>query len=306
MLVSDAVQTVRSMVLGSALDDVSVLDAAYDPVLDSSITLRYAKRAITPGSILSVGLNTFLVLEITTDGTDIVVHPSADGGPNVAAAAGTLVHVRPAFTTYSIFRELVGEIVSLSSPASGVFATALFQSEGNSFVDGVYSIDPDDLAAGRSIIGLVRAEYRIGDTEAWHTFQDCEWQPSGHVVRVFADPPRATEYLFTFSTTFGTPTALTDDLDTFGVSDGIADVAVLGAAAQMALTWEGRRMNPTTQGDTRRSAEIAATGSSSLARQFRARQKERLNEEIARLIKQYGYRQNIASGGSTWFNTVNR
>lgn len=302
MLLSEAVQSVRSMVTGSALDDISMLDVAYDPVTDASITLRYPKRAIVPGTVLSVGLNTFLALEVTTDGTEVVVHASADGGPNVAAAAGSLVYVRPTFTTYAVAREIIGEINSMSSPASGVFATAMFQSEGNSYQDGVYIIDPDDLATGRSIIGLVRAEYRVGDTDAWQTFTDCEWQPSGHVVRVFSDPIRSTEYLFTFATTFGTPVNLTDDLTTFGITDGLAEVAVLGAAAQMALTWEGQRVQPRSQGDSRRPDEVGATANASLARQYRMRQKERLNEEIARLIKQYGIRQNMVSGGSTWFS----
>jgi len=173
-----------------------------------------------------------------------------------------------------------------------------------SYVDGVYVIDTDDIPAGRSIIRLVKAEYRISDTEAWQSFADCEWQPSAGVVRVFADPPSATEYVFTFATTFGTPSALSDDLDTLGVTDDFADIPILGAAATIALSWEGRRTQPLSQGDSRKAQEVGQSSNASLSRQYRLRQRERIDEEYARLVSKYGIRLNNSSGGTSWQTVV--
>jgi hypothetical protein len=300
MLLRDAVQSVRSMLTGSMLGDITILQDAYDPNTDTTLTFRYGKASLSPGTVLSVGLNTFVVLEVASGGTSAVVLPSADGGPNVAAPAGEVVYVQPHFTTAAVYRELISEAAGLSSPLNGLFATAMLQSDGVSYTDGVYLIDSGDIAAGREILRLIRSEYRIGDTYAWQEFTDCQWQPSGSVVRVFQDPPDATEYLFTFATTFGTPTALDDDLLDFGITDTVAECMTLGAAAAMALGWEGRRTQPLSQGDSRRAQEVSITGNTSLARMFEAKKQARVNEEAARLLSVYGIRQPSTSGGTTW------
>ena len=300
MLLRDAVQSVRSMLTGSMLGDITVLENPYNPLSDTSLTFRYGKTSIAPGSILSVGLNTFYVLEVSSGGSSVVVLPSADGGPNVACPAGEIVYVQPHFTTAAVYRELIGEAAGLSSPMNGLYAVAMLQSDGVSYSDGVYVIDSNDIAAGREILRLIKAEYRIGDTYAWQDFTDCQWQPSGSVVRVFQDPPDATEYLFTFATTFGTPTALDDDLLDFGITDTVAECMTLGAAAAMALGWEGRRTQPLSQGDSRRAQEVNVSSNTSLARMFESKKQARVNEEAARLLSVYGVRQPNTSGGTTW------
>lgn len=297
MLMSEAISTVRSMMAGALIDEISVLAAAYDPNVDTSITLKYPKRNIGPGSVLCVGLNTFVAVAVSTAGDSIEVLPSMDGGPNVACAANDIVYVNPQFTTYAIFREIVGEIQAMSSREVGLFSTLMFQSEGINYAQGTYFIDMDDIAADREVIRLLQSEFKVGGTDAWQRFAEAEWQPSGGVVRVTTDPPNAAEYLFTLATTFGTPTAITTDLATScGVSDRLADIPMLGAASMMALGWEGRRVQPVAQGDTRRPGEVTVGSNASLSRQYRAKQQERINEELTRLIGLYGWRTSLGTG----------
>lgn len=300
MLASDAVKTVRSMMTGSLMDEISVLDTAYDPLADNFITLRYPKRNLAVGVPLSVGLNTFVVLSVSTDGTRVDVMPSVDGSPNVAAPAGEMVLIRPQFTTYSIFRELQSEIQSMSSVDCGLFATIIMQSEGINYQDGTYSVDPLDIPAGREVIRMAKAEWRISDTNAWQAFGAAEWQHSGQAIRVAADPPGATEYAFTLATTFGQVADLTTDLDAVcGVPDAMADIPMLGACATLALGWEGRRTQPFAQGDSRRAAEVQVGSNSGLSRTYMAKQQKRVNEELARLLSKYGWRQQMTTGEST-------
>jgi hypothetical protein len=304
MLASEAVRTVRSMMTGSLMDEISVLDVAYDPILDSSITLKYPKRNLSAGAPLSVGLNTFIALSISGDGTVIEVLPSVDGSPNVAAPAGEMVFIRPQFTTYSIFRELQSEIQSMSSVDCGLFATLLMQSDGVNYRDGTYVIAPADIPTGREVIRLVKTEWRISDTDAWQTFAGAEWQHSGQAIRVPSDPPGATEYAFTLATTFGTVVDLTTDLNAdCGVTDAMSDIPMLGACSTLALGWEGRRTQPFAQGDSRRAGEVSVGSNSSLSRTYMAKQQKRISEELARLTGKYGWRQQMTSGettGLTW------
>lgn len=301
MLVNEAIAQVRSMVSGSSIDEISVLASAYDPDVDVTISLRYPKRNLGPGAVLSVGLNTFVVVEVSTDGTTIGVLPSMDGGPNVACAAGDIVYIKPMFTTYAIFRELVSEIQSMSSPNIGLYSTLLFQATEVNYTDGTYVIDPDDIADDRVVTRLLMSEFKVAGRDTWQRFAEAEWQPSGHVVRVVTDPPLASQYAFTLATTFGTPTSITTDLDAVcGVSDQLVDIPILGAAATVALSMEGRRVNPANQGDSRRATEVREGSNSSLSRMFRAKQLERINDEIARLSGTYGYRISISTGPSNF------
>ncbi|MGV0949364.1 MAG: hypothetical protein ACOYB3_01740 [Azonexus sp.] len=297
MIVRDAVSTVRSMVTGALLDEISVLSAPYDPATDSTVSLKYPKRAIAQGSVLCVGLNTFMAMNVSADGGTIEVLPSMDGGPNVASPVGEMVRVRPTFTTWAIFRELQSEIDSMSTPDVGLYWPKEYQFSSLDRVNGTYVLplpDPETMWPFR----LLRSEYRIAGTDAWQTFTEAQFHPETGTIRVFFDPPGAIEYRFSLATTFGQMVTLDDDLTDIGVSNYSADIPMLGAAASMALGWEGRRTQPFSQGDSRRATEVQVGSNASLSRQFVARQKESINSELTRLLNLYGYRQPNTSGST--------
>lgn len=302
MLLSEAVHTVRSMVLGSFVEDVTVLDGAYDPLTDNTISLRYPRRNIAPGALLSCGLNTWLVLEVSADGNSAVIAAGADGGPKVAMPDGSLINVRPSFTNWSIVREINSEIAAMSSPMSGLADPYMFQSSGIAWADGMYVIDPDDLPAGRSVVRLLKAEYRVGHTDAWQSFSDCEYQHSAGVIRVFSDPNIATEYNFTLGLSFGQPTTLETDLATLGVTDDLVDIVTYGAAASMAMSWLSRSAQPSAQGDSRRPYEVSGGVRTAVPQMFREQQRLRLADEYARFLKKYPVQMANTSGPSTWLS----
>lgn len=297
MIVRDAVSTVRSMVTGALLDEVSVLAEPYNPATDSKIVLKYPKRAIAQGSVLCVGLNTFVAMNVSSDGGTIEVLPSMDGGPNEAAPVNEIVRVRPQFTTWAIVRELQSEIDAMSSPEVGLYFPKVFEFDALDRVNGTYVLpdpDPETMFPFR----LLRSEYRINGTDAWQQFTEAQFQPPG-VIRVFSDSPGAIAYRFTMATSFGQIVGLDDDLGLIGVTNFVADIPMLGAASTMALGWEGRRTQPMSQGDSRRSAEVGAGANISLARQYAVRQKEAVNGELARLTSLFGYKTPDTSGPTT-------
>jgi hypothetical protein len=299
VIVRDAVSTVRSMMTGALLDEISVLAEPYDPITDSKITLKYPKRAIASGAVLCAGLNTFMAMNVSADGGTIEVLPSMDGGPNVALAAGEMVRIRPQFTTWAIVRELQSEIDAMSSPEVGLYWPRVYTFAALDRVNGTYQFptpDPETMWPFR----LLRSEYRINGTDAWQQFTGAQYQiENGGVIRVFYDEPGAIEYRFTMAMTFGQIVGIDDDLDAIGVTNFVADIPMLGAASTMAVGWEGRRTQPFAQGDSRRAGEVGVGSNLNLSRQFAIRQKEAVNGELARLLNLFGYKTPDTSGPST-------
>lgn len=301
MIVRDAVDTVRSMMTGALIDEISVLAQPYDPATDSVIHLKYPRRTLMPGSVLCVGLNTFVAMSVSGDGETVEIIPSMDGGPNVAAAENEIVRIKPQFTTWAIVRELQSEIDAMSSPDVGLYQPIPMTTANNPtfYSNGVFAVPP--LADGRIPVRLLRAEHRpLMGTDQWVAFTECEYRIEDATVRVFWRDWTNTDLRFTFAYTFGGPIAsLDDNLEDFGIWNQIADIPILGAALVMALGWEGRRVQPFSQGDSRRAGEVVAGANSSLARQFAARKQQRINEESARLIQLFGYRLGATTGPTT-------
>jgi hypothetical protein len=294
MIVRDAVTTVRSLLTGALLDETSVLAEPYDPQTNESITLKYPKRSLAQGSVICAGLNTFMAMQVSGDGAQIAVLPSMDGGPAVAVPAGTIVNVRPQFTTWAIFREMQAEIDAMSSRDVGLYAPTAYQFD---YVDRHNGTYPITLEPGQGTpFRLVKAEYRVSGIDAWYTFTEAEFQQEAMTVRVFCDPAAVVAYKFTLAHTFGQMNDLDSDLSVVGVTDFLTDVPIYGAASTMALGWEGRRVQPFSMGDSRRANEVNVGSNTSLSRMWRLRQQEAVNAELSRLTGEYGWRQPIATG----------
>ena len=102
------------------------------------------------------------------------------------ALEGEIVRFRPAFTTWAIFRELQGEINSMSSPDAGLYWAWIYPTDGVDRASGTYPLPNDPLP-----FRLIKAEYQIIGTAASQAFTDCEYQAAYNQVRVFSDPPDA-------------------------------------------------------------------------------------------------------------------
>ena len=296
MLASEAVETVRSYLTGSEIDEISVLLSAYTAG-SGTLNLQYPKRNIAPGATLTAGLNTFTVVETSTDGATVNVIPSMDGGPDVSVPAGTIVRVKPNFTTWAIYREIQSEIDSMSAASTGLYQSWVVEATSLAFESGIYAIP--DRTDGLLPFRLLRSEFLVaGSDSLWVTFTDTEFIKQGNGVRVFSDPPQVAGYRFSLAVPFGQMVDLTTDLTSLGLTNSLAGIAMYGATAMMALGWEGRRVQPVFQGDSRRATEVTPTSNSALAMRFKQAQQQAITEEQTRLIGQWGYRQ-PQIGGST-------
>lgn len=295
MLVSDAVEGVRSKLRGGRIPTLALLDAPYVPG-SGTIVLRSA-QTLRAGQIISAGINTLQITGQSTDMRTFSVIESADGSPDVALAEGTRVVIAPEQTTWAIVRELANEARGLSSRRIGLYMPWLIETYGVDTISGMYALPEreDNLKAQ----WLVKAEYNTYGQTTWYAFAEAEYQPNQGVVRVFADPPDAVLYRFTLALGFGVPENLDDDLDALGFTGNLSEILQLGAAATLILSAESRRVQAVTQSDPRRPGEVPVTSNSALSRQFRATQQERIKEERARLLAHYSNKASVAAPGGT-------
>jgi hypothetical protein len=279
---ADLVNEVRSMLSGSMGDELTTLSEPY--IAGSGLlNFQYPKRAMTAGATLSLGLNTFYVLETASGGLQAVVLPSYDGGPDEDAVLGSVVRVKPRYTNWAIFRELSQEFATLSSPTSGLYSAQWFDAPVD-WAYGTYEF-PEEYG---DPLRLVRARAKISGTTMWHPINSAEYQPEQRVVRTTDIPDGAVTVEFTFAMRFGTPVSLTDDLEDLGLPPEASDLPTLGACAALSLAGESRRNQPFAQGDSRRAEEVPPGASTSVSREFARAYKQRVDEEAARLVATFG------------------
>jgi hypothetical protein len=294
MLARQAVETVRSMLQGASLDEISVLAAPYTAGTDTTLTLKYAKRNLVAGSTVCAGLNTFTVMAVSTDGLRLDVLPSADGGPDLDLVVGEIVRVRPKLTTWAIFREIQSEIDSMSAPMNGLFWPWRLDHYDIDYVSGIYTLPLS--TDGPRPFRLLRSEFRVRGTDAWVTFTDAEYVREANYVRVLSNVAQADAYRFTMAVAFGQMRNLDSELVDLGVTNSMADIPIFGAASTLALSWEGQRVQPISQGPTRRASEVQVTSNASLSQRFKQRQQEAITEEQSRVLEAFGYRLPLTYG----------
>lgn len=280
--IRDLVDKTRQMVWGSTTDPLNVLSQDYTPG-DSTISLAYNARGVTSGSLVSVGLNTFYVLQQSSDQATLSVLPGADGGPNEAVNAGAVVRLRPKATDWSIFREVHDAIVDMSSPRTGLFWGASFTAAPRYNTD-MYPMPQTWWDADNQPQRMLRARWRERGTGSYYTLHSAEWQPERFAVRIYQEPDNASEYEFTFGFPFLAPSSLDDECFDLGMTErSTQDIPPLRAASRLALSVEGRRAQPFAQGDSRRPDEVPMTASVTVAREFSREYREAVMAERTRL-----------------------
>ena len=283
-LLRDMVEETRSMLQGTLADEISILQGAYTPG-SGAVQLQYPKKNLQPGSLISVGLNTFYVLGADASGQNLAVHASADGGPDVAVAGGEVVRIRPRYSTWAIFREIQREIQTMSSPRSGLYAFGSFTASTN-WLNGTYPLPAS--WAPQQPVKLLMARYKAFGRQWWQRIE-AEWQPDQNMVRIFGVQPRGGSVEFVLSFPYLTPTTLDDVAAALGLNEFTDNIPCLGAAANLSRSGEARRNQTTAQGDSRRPNEVPPGSILGVSREFARQQQEQINDETARLVSMFGY-----------------
>ena len=270
----------RGLLSGALNNEVTRLATAYNPG-DPTISLLHDKR-VGEGSVLSIGLNTFVAATSTT-GREVSVVPGLDGSPDVSQPAGSTVFVRPRHTNWQIVSNLTLTISSLSSAKHGLYQmkTEEFPSDPtwNTYV---LASDP---------LKVHRVRYRvIGSPDQWanSAFEERS-TPDGNVVYA-PQVPGGTTVEVRYGADFSVPESLDDTLEDLGMPDTYAQMLAVGAARGLALASESRRNQPFSQGDPRRAEEVPMTGNVVVYDRLQRWFRDLVAEERARLVQDNSYR----------------
>jgi hypothetical protein len=278
---SDLIADTRRMVYGSMNDQINLIDV--DAAAGSTtLVLELSVTGITPGMVLSSGLNVWYVKGVSLNDNNVFVIPGYDNSPQNAVSAGDMVFIKPRMTDWYAFGILNDEIRSLSSPNAGLYKIGFWTVNSDSTYQ-TYDIP----LANRDLMSLARVRYRIpGTPDQWVDLPTVSWrwQADQNRIQLLRNVPSSTEVQFVYKAPFSVATALDDDIvEDCGLAETMVDIPVLGAASMLLRTTENRRNQITVQGDSRRSDEVVSGGNSSAADGMARMYRDRVNQEYIRL-----------------------
>jgi hypothetical protein len=251
----------------------------------TSLQLELGVDGIQKGMLLSSGLNVWFVKGVYANDNTVFVIPGYDGSPQQAVTAGDMVYVRPRMTDWFAFNALNDVLRRLSSPENGLYKIGTWTAE----VDATYQTYVVPTAA-EGMTNILRVRWRVpGTTDVWTDLPDRMWRwvysADQNVIRILRNIPSGTDVEFTYKAPFTLATSLsTDPVATCGLTESMLDIPALGAAAMLLRTTEARRTQVSTQGDSRRPEEVPVTANSSIASQLDREFKNRVQEEMIRLV----------------------
>lgn len=280
----DLVSDVRRRVYGSMTENVNLIQVSASAG-QTSLQLELGVDGIQKGMLLSSGLNVWFVKGVYSNTNTVFVIPGYDGSPQQAVSAGDMVYVRPRMTDWFAFNALNDVLRRLSSPENGLYKIGTWTAE----VDATYQTYVVPTAA-EDMTNILRVRWRVpGTTDVWTDLPDRMWRwvysADQNVIRILRNIPSGTDVEFTYKAPFTLATSLsTDPVATCGLTESMLDIPALGAAAMLLRTTEARRTQVSTQGDSRRPEEVPVTANSSIASQLDREFKNRVQEEMIRLV----------------------
>lgn len=286
--INDMIADTRRMAFGSMHDQINLVYQAYTAG-STTLHLDMDITGITPGMILSSGLNVWYVR--STDPQDNIVNviPGFDNAPTQNCAVGDFVHIKPQVTDWYMFESLNQEILRLSTPEHGLYKIGSWTSA----VDATWQTYPIPSAVFPKMIGILRIRYRMpGSQDVWIDIPEKSYRiqvndTSGtSYIRLLRNVPSGTDLQFIYKGQFTQATNLTDDaVAVCGLSDTMVDIPTLGVLATLLRTTESRRNALQIQGDSRRATEVSSGANMQIASRIERDHQMRIWEEAARLIQ---------------------
>ncbi len=234
-----------------ALNTLDAVDAASDTVV-----LQHEVDNVSPGTLLSVGLETMHVWTVDRPGRTLTVRRGHQGSAASAHAAGAMVRVAPEHTDHAVLRALNADLRALSG--AGLFRAAVIDLTASA------SARTYDLLAGAQ--GVV--EVRLDDgsdanhwplVDSWSVISKASPSefPSGVALRLDQAVAAGRTLRVTYAAPLGDLTGLAQDVeDVSGLRPSAHDIPPLGAAWRLTAGREVERNQTHRQGDSRRAEEV--------------------------------------------------
>lgn len=288
---ADLIEQTRSHLMGSKRDGRNQLSGAHD-ASTTTFNLTHDLSAIRGGAKLSVGLEDVHVWSSDAQAKTATVDRGEFGSTAAAHADGAVVLVNPVFSTNDILRAINAEIAGLSSPGNGLYQMKAVDITYSSAIQG-YDLDGVDA----DFIDIYEVAYKSeGPSADWPRIDsyrversmDTDEFASGNALIVFQGGNPGQALRVRYRAAFDSLSALTDNVVTVsGVPTTMHDIVAISAALHLASGREVARNFDEWQGDTRRAEEVPPGANAQALRGLMMLRQRRIDEEAARLQKQY-------------------
>lgn len=281
--IKDMVADTRRMAYGSMSEQMNLV-ATNAAAGATEISMQLDVTGITPGMVLSSGLNVWYVRGTDAGSGIVYVIPGYDNSPERAVTANDWVYIKPRVTDWYMFESLNQEILRLSTPEHGLYQLKSWTAQ----VDPTwqtYDFPPE----AESMISMLRVRFRMpGTTDVWYDLQERAYKvqinDGQSRIRLLRNIPSGTDISFYYKSPFNQAENLEDvATEVCGLSQTMVDIPTLGVLATLLRTTESRRGQVQTQGDARRADEVSAGSNLSIAARIEKDHQMRIWEEYARL-----------------------
>ena len=281
----DLVADTRRMAYGSMSDQLNFLAQEY-LLGDGTLTMMMDVDNITPGMVLSSGLNVWYVIGTEPAQRRVTVHAGYDNSRNDALPVGAPVMIRPRVTDWLLFGYLNDTVRALSSTTYGLYRQGMWEDANTARVWGTYPIPAD----AQDMTNLIRVQVKyFFSTDLWVDINPnyVDWQPENDIIRIKDFVPSGMPIRFNYRAPFKPAASLTSDLEVdMGLAPSMHDIPALGAAVRLLRTTESRRSQIHNQGDSRRADEVQSGANTAAATDLNREFRQRVNDEYARLLQQ--------------------
>lgn len=285
--IADLVADARRMTYGAMTEQINLIStnaAAGADTLDMELDIS----GMTPGMILTSGLNVWYVKGSNPGSKQVYVIPGYDNSPQDAVTAGDTVLIKPRVTDWYLFNTINDEIRKLSSPMNGLYRVGTWVTDVSPTYQ-TYEVPSEAL----DMTNILRVRYRWpGTPDVWSDLRTSSYRwvvsETGNKIQVLVNVPSGTEIEFTYKAPFVEATSLTDDpIADCGLAQTMLDIPPLGAAATLLKTTDSRRNQISAQGDSRRAGEVPSGVNLSSASMLDRDYKMRVQDEYARLVQRF-------------------
>lgn len=289
MLVSELIEETRRLLLTGQREERNKLTAAITNTA-TTLTCTYPMAAIQRGTKLSIDLEDIYVWDVASQVATI--ERGQFGSAAASHLINSLIYVNSKFTPWEIFNAINDEIVSLSSPANGLYRIQTTELTYNAAISG-YTFSPVDL------LSVLEVRYQsYGSSLEYPISTDWEFARSlsdefinGAAVFIRDAAPGRTVLVKGAYSFLPLTASMTENHTATYVPTEMLDILTLGAAWRLTASREIKRNFDEVQGDTRRAAEVPPGANLGGSRELQRLRQARIQEEAARLRQRHPQRK---------------
>lgn len=284
---STIVDRTLRQILSGTVEERNKLSAAINATT-TSVVLSYDIGGLRAGIVFQIDSELFYIWEADAGNKTLTVERGWNGTTAATHATGAIVTVDPRFPRAQVLEAINAELDDLSSPMNGLFQVKTIDVDYNG-TDTLLN-----LSSVQSIVDIISVSVRYTSTDypmvrKYKLVRDLPNDDftAGYGIK-FEQPVRAGRLRIVYKAPFTNITNESQNIQNIaGLPASCEDILQIGAQIRLVSPREIKRNFTESQGDTRRSDEVAAGSVSNSINNLLRMRRDRITAEAARLARGY-------------------